>query len=70
MQVPIDQRVTHDPDWVVVPPDVPTALDDSDDGANGRDQDKHASVDVIRAFIRLLRLLPAYGADERSSGKH
>ena len=66
MQVTTDQRVTDGPDWVV-PPDVPTALDDSDDGAaTGRDQENHASVDVRRAF---LRLPPAEGANQQSSGK-
>ncbi len=55
MQVPIDERVTDGPDWVVmtdgpdsvvvtdgpdwvvVPPDVSTAFDDRDDGADGRE---------------------------------
>lgn len=48
MLAPIDERVTdgpdpvvvtYGPDWVVVPPDVPTALDNRKDGADGREHD-------------------------------
>ena len=49
MQVPTDQRMTDSPNWVV-PPDVPTALDDSGDGADGRDQEEHMSVEARGAF--------------------
>lgn len=42
--VPMDQHMTEGPDWVI-PPDVPTALDDSDVGADERDQEKRASIE-------------------------